>query len=147
MSRKLALWRRDGGTDGSRVILVAHSMGGLVAQYFLEALEGWRDCRALVTFGTPYRGSVNAVDVLANGLRPLGVDLSAPLRSFPSVYQLLPRYAMIGADSGSLRVRGSGRGPGARSDAPPGAFRAARRNRRRSVRGTRATSATRRRVT
>jgi hypothetical protein len=79
-------------------------MGGLVSQYFLEALEGWPDCRALVTFGTPYRGSVKAVDFLVNGLRKLGIDLSGTLRSFPSVYQLLPRYPMVAAGSSPQRV-------------------------------------------
>jgi hypothetical protein len=33
-------------------------MGGLVARHYLEVFDGWRDTRMLVTFGTPYRGSV-----------------------------------------------------------------------------------------
>src|SRR4029434_11089128 len=33
---------------------------------------GWRDCRALITFGTPYRGSANALNYLANGYKKLG---------------------------------------------------------------------------
>jgi pimeloyl-ACP methyl ester carboxylesterase len=100
VDRKLALWRANGGTKDSRVILVAHSMGGLVSQYYLEALEGWPDCRALITFGTPYRGSVKAVDFLTRGLKMLGMDLSSTLRSFPAVYQLLPRYPMIDIGAG-----------------------------------------------
>ena len=50
-------WRRE--SPEAKLILVGHSMGGLVARYFLECLEGWRDTRQLVTFGTPYRGSLN----------------------------------------------------------------------------------------
>ena len=42
-------------------------MGGLVSRYYLEVLGGWRDTRRLITFGTPYRGSLNAVDFAANG--------------------------------------------------------------------------------
>jgi triacylglycerol esterase/lipase EstA (alpha/beta hydrolase family) len=51
-------------------------MGGLISRYYLEVLEGWRDCRALVTFGTPYRGAVDAVNYLANGYKQLFVELT-----------------------------------------------------------------------
>jgi hypothetical protein len=72
-------------------------MGGLVSRYFLEVLEGWRDTRMLVTFGTPFRGSLNALNFIANGFtKKVGffklIDLSDMLRSFTSVYQLLPIY-------------------------------------------------------
>ncbi|MGP0068363.1 MAG: esterase/lipase family protein [Isosphaeraceae bacterium] len=104
LHHKLDLWRQDGGTADSRAIIIAHSMGGLVAQYALDALDGWPDCRALISFGTPYRGSVKSVEFVANGLKALGVDMSRTLRSFPSVYQLLPRYAMVATGSGERRV-------------------------------------------
>lgn len=39
-----------------RVIVVAHSMGGLVARYWLGPLGGAEYCRALITFGTPHSG-------------------------------------------------------------------------------------------
>jgi hypothetical protein len=74
---------------------MAHSMGGLVSRYYLEVLEGWRDSRALFTFGTPYRGSVKAVDFLANGYKELFLDLTDVIRSLTSVYQLLPIYKVI----------------------------------------------------
>lgn len=92
----LSAWRQKGHPEG-RLILIGHSMGGLVARYFLEALGGWEMTRTLITFGTPHRGSVKALDFIANGWRKkvLGVevlDLSDLLRSFPSVYELLPIY-------------------------------------------------------
>ncbi len=92
---RLPLWRKHSGAADAKVIFLAHSMGGLVARYYLEVLEGWRDCRALVTFGTPYRGSVNAVDFLANGYKKLFLDLTDMMRSFTSVYQLLPIYKVL----------------------------------------------------
>lgn len=86
----------------AKLILVGHSMGGLVARYYLECLEGWRDTRMLVTFGTPYRGSLNSLDFIANGfVKKIGplklLDLSLLLRSLTSVYQLLPIYQCIDA--------------------------------------------------
>ena len=77
------------------MILLAHSMGGLVSRYYLEVLEGWRDCKALFTFGTPYRGSVNAVNFVANSYKKLFLDLTEVLRSLPSVYQLMPIYKVV----------------------------------------------------
>lgn len=101
----LRRWRESSGNDDARLILVAHSMGGLVSRYFLEVLEGWRDTRALVTFGTPYRGSLNALDTLVNGVRkgPFGMlDLSDLSRSFTAIYQLLPIYTCLDAGNGQL---------------------------------------------
>ena len=90
-------WRRTSGNVDAKLILVAHSMGGLVSRHFLEVLDGWRDTRMLITFGTPYRGSLNALNFIANGFaKKIGflklLDLSDLLRSFTSVYQLLPIY-------------------------------------------------------
>ena len=96
----LEAWQKKQNDPGARIILIAHSMGGLISRYFIEVLEGWRITRQLVTLGTPHRGSLNAVDFLANGYGKsvLGVrllDLSETLRSFTSVYQLLPIYPCI----------------------------------------------------
>jgi pimeloyl-ACP methyl ester carboxylesterase len=95
----LADWRARSGNPTAQLVLVGHSMGGLVARYFVEALGGWRDTKAVVTFGTPFYGSLNAVDFLINGfhknLGPFSVDFSAQLRSMTSVQQLVPSYRCI----------------------------------------------------
>jgi pimeloyl-ACP methyl ester carboxylesterase len=100
----LPRWRNHSGASDAKVILVAHSMGGLVARHYLEVLEGWRDCRALITFGTPFRGSLNALDYLANGYKAVFVDLTETMRSFTSVYQLLPIYKVMRCDGSYCRV-------------------------------------------
>ncbi len=102
----LHAWRQRSGNQDAKLILVGHSMGGLVARHYLEVLGGWNDTRMLVTFGTPYRGSLNAVDFLCNGFKkgvgPLGLDLTSLLRSLTSVYQLLPRYPVVDTGTGAL---------------------------------------------
>lgn len=102
---RLRVWQRSqkGGRD-AKIILIAHSMGGLVSRYYLEKLEGWENCRALVTFGTPYRGSVDAVDYLANGYKKVFVDFTDAMRSMPSVYELLPIWRVLGHGSDYRRV-------------------------------------------
>lgn len=115
-ARWLHDWRVASGDPGAKLVLVAHSMGGLVARYFLEVLGGWQTTRALITFGTPFRGSLNALDVVANGFRAPAlvrrfVDLTRMVRSFPSVYQLLPTYACVSDPDGPLKYVGQVRHP------------------------------------
>jgi len=98
-------WRHSSGNEQARLVLVAHSMGGLVARYFVEALEGWQSTRAVVTFGTPFYGSLNVVDFLVNGFRkqfgPFTKDLTEMLRSLTALHQMLPLYRCVylGPDS------------------------------------------------
>jgi pimeloyl-ACP methyl ester carboxylesterase len=109
---RLPRWREYSGNTDARVIFLAHSMGGLVARYFLEVLEGWRECKALITFGTPYRGSPNALGFLANGYKRLFTDLSEVMRSFPSMHQLLPIYRALRIDEDYVRVAEAASVPG-----------------------------------
>jgi len=93
----------------AKLVLIGHSMGGLVARYYIECLGGRADTRRLITFGTPHRGSMNAVDFLVNGfvkkLGPLRLaDLSRLLRSLTSVYQLVPIYPCVDVGAGNERV-------------------------------------------
>ncbi len=104
----LKAWRQASGKRDAKLILIAHSMGGLVSRYFVEVLGGWRDTRMLITFGTPYRGSLTALNVLANGFRkslgPLTIaDMSTLVRSFTSIYQLLPIYPCYDSGNGELQ--------------------------------------------
>jgi pimeloyl-ACP methyl ester carboxylesterase len=95
----LSRWRDSSGKSQAQLVLVGHSMGGLVARYFVEALGGWRDTKAVITFGTPFYGSLNALDFLVNGFSksfgPLNADLSPLLRSMTSVHQLVPSYRCV----------------------------------------------------
>lgn len=94
--------------NDARLILIAHSMGGLVARHFIEVLGGWRDTKMLITLGTPHRGSVKALDFLVNGFnKKLGpvtlFDFTQFVRSCPSVYQLLPIYQCVGETGQDLQ--------------------------------------------
>ncbi|MEL6471618.1 MAG: lecithin--cholesterol acyltransferase [Cyanobacteria bacterium J06623_4] len=101
---RLRCWRAHSGASDAKVILLAHSMGGLVARYYLEVLSGWRDARALFTFGTPHRGSINSLNFLTNGYKKLSLDFTAVMRSLTSVYQLLPLYPAVKIGEDYVRV-------------------------------------------
>ncbi|MGH3549204.1 MAG: esterase/lipase family protein [Pseudonocardiaceae bacterium] len=81
----------------NRVIIVAHSMGGLIARYWV-AQDNWNLCRAVLTLGTPHRGAPKALDYLVNGppsWAPGGRGLRDLLRDWPSMYELAPRYPSV----------------------------------------------------
>ncbi|MES4888335.1 alpha/beta fold hydrolase [Streptomyces sp. NPDC096012] len=44
-------------TDSARVDIVGHSLGGLIARYYVQCLGGDRRVRTLVTLGTPHSGT------------------------------------------------------------------------------------------
>jgi pimeloyl-ACP methyl ester carboxylesterase len=108
VNEKMYAWRNGAGGPDAKLILIAHSMGGLVARYFIEVLGGWEDVRRLITLGTPHRGALNALGFLANGyakkIGPLKVDATAVLRSFSSVYQLLPTYKCVDLEGTMYRI-------------------------------------------
>lgn len=109
----LKRWREMSGNTDAKLVFLAHSMGGLVARYFVECMEGWKDTRRVITFGTPYRGSVKALSFLHEGVggvvEKLGLfDLSELARSFTSVYQLLPTYPCIDDGTSLKRVAEAG---------------------------------------
>lgn len=112
LARSIEGWLHTRRKDrpAAKAVLVAHSLGGLVSRYYLEVLGGWENVRTLVTFGTPYGGSVKALNFIANGHRPgagpVRLDLSSLLRSFTSVYQLLPTYECVDKGDGALMMIG-----------------------------------------
>ncbi len=95
-------WRAKSGNDDAKLILIGHSMGDLVSRYFLECLGGWKDTKGLITFGTPFRGSLNALDGLANGYKKGPLDFSDVARQLTALYQLLPIYEVYDAGDGQL---------------------------------------------
>lgn len=92
---KLHDWRNSAGGGDAKLWLVCHSMGGLVARYFLEHLGGAGITRHLITIGTPHRGAPKALNALVNGLGLGPLDFSGVIRSFASTYELLPQYPVV----------------------------------------------------
>lgn len=106
----LAQWRDRTGFRDAELILVCHSMGGLVARWFLEREGGAELTRCLITIGTPHRGSVKALNTLSNGIEPgfdlfglFGTQLNELAQSLPSLYQLLPTYPCLQSADGERR--------------------------------------------
>ncbi|MGH9279714.1 MAG: esterase/lipase family protein [Acidimicrobiales bacterium] len=97
----------DKRPPGSRVVLVGHSMGGLVARRYLACEGGAERCSLLVSLGTPYRGAARAIGAIAHGIPKIpgrtGERLHRLLASLPSVHELLPTYDCM-LDAGGARI-------------------------------------------
>jgi DNA-binding winged helix-turn-helix (wHTH) protein/pimeloyl-ACP methyl ester carboxylesterase len=103
VENQLPRWRNWSGAKDAQVILIGHSMGGLIARYYLEVLGGWRNCRALITAGSPHRGALGTLDVLSYGSKGFN-DLNTLMRSFESMYQMLPTYPAVEVNGSYVRV-------------------------------------------
>ncbi|MFD0363052.1 hypothetical protein ACFQZZ_16535 [Nocardia sp. GCM10030253] len=105
--RHLTAWRSHrSGSRSAKLVLVAHSMGGLVARYFTGVLGGDSEVRTTIAFGTPFRGSVKAARILAEGKgtpMPLPNErLRSLVSTMPGVHDLLPSYRCV-TDGASAR--------------------------------------------
>lgn len=103
-------WRAQGGRyQDAQVVFICHSMGGLVARWYIEKCGGAEHTRKFITLGTPWRGAAVALDKLCNGVAvkigPINkLNLDAFARSLPSLYQLLPEYACIQSGQNYIKI-------------------------------------------
>jgi len=109
LDRLIESIRSELGSPDLRVDIVAHSMGGLIARYFLRygaedvlndnelqpSMAGAAKVRRTILLGTPNLGSVDAIRAMIQGRR-LGFRTIAPetLASMPSMFQLFP-HALV----------------------------------------------------
>jgi pimeloyl-ACP methyl ester carboxylesterase len=104
----LHAWRRHSGNTEAKIIVIGHSMGGVIARWFLDVEGGHAQCRKLITIGTPYQGAPKAIDAIVNGVHkgfgPIGLDLTDFVRSLPSVHQLLPVYPCVGTPGSIVSI-------------------------------------------
>lgn len=100
------------------VSLIGHSMGGLIIAGYIECLAaghvksptgGGAPVNKVVTLGTPFRGSYEAILRVATGTGELGDDSGRArerrmARMTPALYHLLPESAGLIASHGGMAV-------------------------------------------
>src|SRR5262245_12918745 len=64
VDQHLLFWRRRSDRPDARVVLVAHSMGGLLCQAMTGISGAATDVRATITLGTPFDGAAKAALML-----------------------------------------------------------------------------------
>lgn len=86
--------------DKVAIMLVAHSMGGLISRYYLESGQfndrpGFGKVRQLITLGTPHGGAAIALPLVLGQEKRLFLNKDQVLQAtsdprYPAAYQLLP---------------------------------------------------------
>lgn len=86
--------------DDTAITLIGHSMGGLIARYYLESgrfqqRPAFSRVRSLITLGTPHGGAPSALGAILGFERKVFLSAAqvarvAADRRFPAVYELLP---------------------------------------------------------
>ncbi|ALG10525.1 lipase/acyltransferase domain-containing protein [Kibdelosporangium phytohabitans] len=100
--------RRDPDGRPAQIVLVAHSMGGLLAQALSLIPGATADIRTTITIGTPFYGAVKAALILSTGkgtpVRLPREKLRDTARTMPGLHDLLPTYRCVhnGAEPGFL---------------------------------------------
>ena len=113
-SQKLAetvrAWKQKHDRPAEKFVLIAHSMGGLVARYYIERLGGQEHVGRLIVMGTPHLGTPKSFVSLFSGAEGLPFDIMKGKArqialSFPAVYQGLPTYpAVFDADGQPIDI-------------------------------------------
>jgi PGAP1-like protein len=98
--------RADGNNSAPRLVLVAHSMGGILAWLACQDPDLAKNVRATVTLGTPFFGAPKSALLLASG-RGAKVPHRLARRlalTLPGVYDLLPAYQCVVDGSSARRL-------------------------------------------
>lgn len=98
LAKRVEQWRAQLDNPDTRFRIVAHSMGGLVAKYYVARLGGHKHVDRLILLGTPNDGSAKSVMMMRGGLLDDEVNaflgeakVRKVVRTFPSTYELFPR--------------------------------------------------------
>lgn len=106
-ARLLADYVKQNIPADQTVDLVAHSMGGLISRAYILEQGGSQRVHRLITAGTPLRGSVEVFDLLENGWGTANLFMGGiesfrrTMLTFPSTFDLIPRYDGCCGDVGS----------------------------------------------
>ena len=103
IARTLLLKHYRGARDEIKVDLVGHSMGGLLILEYLSKHSDNSRAGKVVTIGTPYLGSIEAIVKITTGMSLLSGDIPKErereaARATPAVYQLFPSYEKAAID-------------------------------------------------
>jgi pimeloyl-ACP methyl ester carboxylesterase len=102
------VYQKMAETKSSKVILIGHSMGGLIARAY--AVRHPQRVAMIISIGSPFAGSPKPFYGLVMGYtfgntKVVPQDMKELFQNTPSVFQLLPQYHfVIDARSGSAKI-------------------------------------------
>ena len=112
LAESIERWRKM--HPGSKVWILAHSNGGLVARWYIEKLGGKDNVGRLLLFGSPWDGTPKMMQMLFGCVDTLfrqrfdffniAERSKEMIRTFPSAYQLIPAVNPFLHDVNNLTV-------------------------------------------
>jgi len=100
---QLTAMQDDPDRSPPQLVIVAHSMGGLVATGLASIDYDLATVRQIITLGTPFYGAVSAALLINSGVGGPRLfprtQLSVLARGLPGVYDLLPTYRCVDVGS------------------------------------------------
>jgi pSer/pThr/pTyr-binding forkhead associated (FHA) protein len=105
LAERIELWRDKVKEAREPITLIAHSMGCLVARYYVEKLNGKSQVSRMMMIGGTHSGMPKTLQPFgAYGKQPFFYGLAEPferaIASLPSLYTMLPTYSSIFDSSG-----------------------------------------------
>jgi pSer/pThr/pTyr-binding forkhead associated (FHA) protein/pimeloyl-ACP methyl ester carboxylesterase len=100
LGERITRWREEVKEAQGLITLIAHSLGCLVARYYVEQLGGKSVVNRMILIGGPHNGTPKTLQAFAAlGKQPLVYTIAEPFQraitSLPSVYTMLPSYPAV----------------------------------------------------
>lgn len=100
LAERIARWQEEVREARHPITLIAHSMGCLIARYYVERMGGKSAVNRLILMGGPHNGTPKTLQAFAAfGKQPRIYTLAGPFQraiaSLPSTYTMLPDYPAV----------------------------------------------------
>jgi pimeloyl-ACP methyl ester carboxylesterase len=100
LAERIAYWREQAREAQRPITLIAHSMGCLIARYYVEKLGGKSVVNRLILMGGPHNGTPKTLQAFAafgkqSLIYTLAEQFQRAIASLPSVYTMLPSYPAV----------------------------------------------------
>ncbi|MBI5301875.1 MAG: FHA domain-containing protein [Chloroflexi bacterium] len=100
LSERITEWRERVKEAREPITLISHSMGCLIARYFVERLNGRSVVSRMIMMGGTHNGMPKTLQPFsAFGKQPFYLGIAEPferaIASLPSIYTMLPTYPVV----------------------------------------------------
>lgn len=105
LAERIARWREQVREAQTPLTLIAHSMGCLIARYFVERLNGKAVVNRLILIGGPHQGTPKTLQAFAafgkqSPIYSIAEPFQRVVAGLPAVYTMLPSYPAVTDDNG-----------------------------------------------
>ncbi|MEJ8475453.1 esterase/lipase family protein [Roseibium algae] len=110
-AKRLGDFVEASGVGDGEFDIIAHSLGGLISRTYAHNDANAKNIKQLISAGTPWRGSVKALDLAEHGWGTANLFMGGlegfrrTILTFPSMFELMPDYEGCCGETPSLVSR------------------------------------------